>query len=301
MKKILYALIITLLFSNIEAYSDTVVSNLMTFDISPKNGGQIVVSSSSPTSVAVELALSRGFGGLTYNAYDPVTFVYSIVYVQNGTESILKSESTITESSFQSGYGILQQNFNLTIPAGFVGGQVKLKYKNYRWYQFATNLNGWNPSQGYNYTDGIYTKLLPQPPAPTSSPIAIHVYHSSSGKDHYLTTYKELEGQSWWTYIGVHFYAYNTQVSGTVPVYEFTRDDIHDHCYSTNPNYAIPYGFTRTGIKFYAYPSQVAGSIPVYEFYNSADTDHAYATGSNYASGPAWVINGMPFYVPSNP
>ncbi len=155
MKKIFYFLIL-ILFS-FKAYSESYVS-FGSYSAAPLTNGNIVVSNTTATSVNIVFSLSRGFGGYNNGQFDPVDFRYSIVYVKGSTETVLKAETTITQSKFGTStnpsQGIYWESSNVSVPAGSVGGYVKVKYKYYEW-----NFSGgtWRPSQGYTYNTGTPT------------------------------------------------------------------------------------------------------------------------------------------------
>lgn len=95
---------------------------------------------------------------------------------------------------------------------------------------------------------------------------------------------------------GIGFFAFDTNVSGTVPVYGFLNSSSWDHFYSTSSS--TPSGYSAEGIRFYAYTSSVNGAVPVYRYYDSATGDHFYTKNPDefmYAS-TGHAYEGIAFY-----
>jgi hypothetical protein len=91
------------------------------------------------------------------------------------------------------------------------------------------------------------------------SPAYGHHFYTISEyeKNYVIATWPET-----WTYEGPVFYAYTTQVTGTLPVYRFWSDTFMGHFYTISEyekNYVIatwPETWTYEGPVFYAYPSE---------------------------------------------
>ena len=101
-----------------------------------------------------------------------------------------------------------------------------------------------------------------------------------------------------WSYNGMAFYAYSTQVAGTVPVYRINLGS--EHFYTSNlgeRNALISAGYSNEGVAFYALPSTTSTNIsyPVYRF-NGAGGH--FLNLSNEAF-PSHQKEGIDFSVPS--
>jgi hypothetical protein len=126
---------------------------------------------------------------------------------------------------------------------------------------------------------------------------------SEEEKNYVITIWPET-----WTYEGPVFYAYPSQVAGTLPVYRFWSDTFLGHFYTiseTEKNYVIatwPDTWTYEGPVYYAYPSQVAGTLPLYRFWSNTFLGHFYTiseTEKNYviATWPdMWTYEGPVYY-----
>lgn len=103
-----------------------------------------------------------------------------------------------------------------------------------------------------------------------------------------------------WQNFGTIFYAFKTQVAGTLPIHLLTLDSQHQHIYTID-RYNWPYeqnGFKYAGISFYAYSTQINGTSPVYSFYNPSTHKNVYTADKNdYAyEQNGWVNQGIAFY-----
>lgn len=144
--------------------------------------------------------------------------------------------------------------------------------------------------------------VYPQnPPIAGSSPVFRYFY--AAGNDHFYTTdYNELAqgSNAGYTFEGIAFFAFTTQVSGSAPVYRYFNSTVTDHFYTRNS--ATPGGYVLERIAFYAYPSAINGSIPVYRYLHSGagvQTDHFYTKDQNefYMGNLAgFVFEDIPFY-----
>lgn len=148
MRSLFVAIIAISFFTN--AHAGTSNASLVGFSVSPLVGGKIAISNNASTTILAALSISRGYGEYQSGSYDPIDFRFSIVYLHpNGyTETILKTETAVTTSSFKSDLGLVDIPFNLTIPAGLVGGKVIVKYRWYKWNSTNGQYNTWVPSSG---------------------------------------------------------------------------------------------------------------------------------------------------------
>ncbi len=129
------------------------------------------------------------------------------------------------------------------------------------------------------------------------TPQPIYLFYNSQTTDHFTSPdINAVNGYSGWSYNGSEFRAYLTQVSGTVPVYEFYS--VGDHFNSTNSNATAGYsGWTNNGMKFYVYTTQVTGTIPIYLYYDITGGDHYITSNPNIANTYAgWRYDGIAFY-----
>jgi hypothetical protein len=99
-------------------------------------------------------------------------------------------------------------------------------------------------------------------------------------------------------------YAYTTQVSGTVPMYQLFDSANGDYYYTVTPasrDYAEALGYQYGGVLGYVYTSHVAGTTAWVEMLNSITTDHMYTTSQTEANGLAasteYQIEGVAAYV----
>jgi hypothetical protein len=111
-----------------------------------------------------------------------------------------------------------------------------------------------------------------------------------------------------WTYEGPVFYAFTTQVPGTLPVYRFWSSTYRGHFYTISEferDYVIatwPETWTFEGPAFYAFSTQVPGTSPVYRFWSNVFLGHFYTISQierDYviATWPtAWSYEGPVYY-----
>ncbi|NML23956.1 hypothetical protein HHL16_23950 [Pseudoflavitalea sp. G-6-1-2] len=117
------------------------------------------------------------------------------------------------------------------------------------------------------------------------TPVPVHVFYSSRDGNHTYTVNRndwpyESNG---YTYLGVNFGAFASQVDGTVPVHVWFSPVIGNHTYTIN-KYDYPYerdGYVYLGVNFYAYPSQVPGASPIHVWYSPVIGNHTYTINKN--------------------
>ena len=86
----------------------------------------------------------------------------------------------------------------------------------------------------------------------------------------------------YWTYEGVAYYAYTTQVPGTVPLYRFWSPVFSGHFFTINETEKnnmirnLSQYWTYEGVANYVYPSRAAGTAPVYRFWSPVFSHHFY-------------------------
>lgn len=135
-------------------------------------------------------------------------------------------------------------------------------------------------------------------------PEPVYSFYHPVAKDHAYTINKNDYPylQNGWQDGGISFYAYSSQVPGTLPIYSFYHPVAKGHAYTIN-RYDYPYlqnGWQENGIVFYAYASQARDLQPVYYFYHPVAKDHAYTINKNdypyFQNG--WIYGEAAFYVP---
>jgi hypothetical protein len=130
-----------------------------------------------------------------------------------------------------------------------------------------------------------------QTTAPTStdnpSLTAVYRFYNAKTGDHFYTASKQEQvivantSKSGYASEGIAFYAYSTQITGTLPVYRFYDAKTGDHLYTTSETektslLGATSGYKYESIAFYAYATQVSPTLPVYRLYNSTTGDHLY-------------------------
>ena len=140
----------------------------------------------------------------------------------------------------------------------------------------------------------------------------VYRMYSSSISDHFYTIDANEKNSAtaggFYTYEGVAFYAYNTQVSGTSPVYRLYRgyNGQGDHFYTADvneKNNAVNSGtYTSEGIAFYAYTTQVTGTYPVYRLRAGNSIDHFYTSVQSEENRAVindfYIYENIAFYLP---
>lgn len=130
--------------------------------------------------------------------------------------------------------------------------------------------------------DLVAAQFLYPANAPASGSVPVFRYWNNNvTQDHFYTiNFNELGNGHNTGYIfeGIAFFAFSTQVTGSVPVYQYFCNNTGDHLYTAN--YSELGGgtgcYSYQGPKFYAYPSAINGSVPVYRYWNGSVSDHFY-------------------------
>ncbi|NLN01941.1 MAG: hypothetical protein GX174_08585, partial [Lentisphaerae bacterium] len=112
----------------------------------------------------------------------------------------------------------------------------------------------------------------------------------------------------YWDYEGIAYYAYKTQVPGTVPLYRFWSPVFSGHFFTTSErerdkviNTLAQY-WDYEGVAYYVYPSQMAGSAPVYRFWSPVFSHHFYTISEREKDKVInnlwqyWDYEGVAFY-----
>ena len=111
----------------------------------------------------------------------------------------------------------------------------------------------------------------------------------------------------WFDYEGVQFYAYKTQVAGSLPVYRFFNTSTGTHFYTIVPEekdyvlqrYPV---FAFEGPAYYALSTPGAGSEDLYRFFNTRTGAHFYTTSAPErdhvkATWPWFTFEGVAYQV----
>jgi len=137
-----------------------------------------------------------------------------------------------------------------------------------------------------------------------------HFYTASEEEKNYvINTYST----NIWKYEGIGYKSFNTQETGTVPLYRFWSDQKQGHFYTASEeekNYVInnyPTNIWRyEGIAFYVYPVDYDGiSSTIYRFWSDQNQHHFYTASedeknyiiANYLER-VWKYEGMAYKVP---
>lgn len=141
---------------------------------------------------------------------------------------------------------------------------------------------------------------------PASAPVAGSVpvfryYRDNIGgsrlANHFFTTNINELGNgnvNGYNFEGIGFFAFTSQVVGTVPVYRYFSSLYNNHYYDRNfQNYS---GYTYESIAFYAYPSSMNGASPVYRYMSHSDVDHHYTKNPNESPFSGYNYEGIAFY-----
>ena len=111
-----------------------------------------------------------------------------------------------------------------------------------------------------------------------------------------------------WNFEGVAYYAYRTQVPGTVPLYRFYSPGAKGHFYTRNEgekngliaNSSRIWNFE--GVAYYVAASQVAGTTPVYRFWAPGAKHHFYTRNEGEKNSLVanasriWNFEGIAFF-----
>lgn len=154
---------------------------------------------------------------------------------------------------------------------------------------YSSSLGGFHRYSKYpevfpNYSfDGAKFYILQNWPAAS---VPVYVFGQNNNDPNHIYTINRNDypyEQHAFTYLGVNFLAYGSQVSGSQPVHVFTHDGDNNHIYTIN-RFDYPYesnGFKYQGVNFYAFTSQVSGTFPVHCFGRNGNANHVYTINKN--------------------
>jgi hypothetical protein len=137
----------------------------------------------------------------------------------------------------------------------------------------------------------------------------VYEYYHQGNNDHYFTTGRYLDSDSWWRFQGEKFRALKDQAPGSIPAYRYYATKVMDHVILvdlTHPLQNPSYWNDGGEIVFYVYPNQVSGTIPVYQYYDDKGRDHILAAATNIElisylnRTKGWVNEGVLFYAYPN-
>lgn len=156
---------------------------------------------------------------------------------------------------------------------------------------------------------------------PAAGAVPVYRFYSAKGERNYYTTSAQERNEiiaKWpnvWTYAGVPFGAYTTQVEGTVPLYRLYSDWLDTSVFTTSAAQRDeiikrwPTVWRSIGVAFYVYPMEAtnSGIWPVAHYYSARHEEHVYVAG--WAERDAidkrwahvWRFVGEEFKVPSGP
>ncbi|GGF27667.1 M57 family metalloprotease [Echinicola rosea] len=137
-----------------------------------------------------------------------------------------------------------------------------------------------------------------------------YVYRRLTNKGYYWTTdWSEYGSYTYdsptstgFEYIGFNGFMYETQVSGTVPIYLYYSPGSNWYNKSKDPYIDSNFqGWNKIGIIGYAYAAAGAGRQPVHQYFHPSK---GFFNTLNYnddfvASDPNWSYNGIPYYAAS--
>ena len=140
-------------------------------------------------------------------------------------------------------------------------------------------------------------------------------FYSPSSRDHFLTMGEaerfrlRTDGAKTWNYEGVAFYAYPSEVPGTIPVHRFCSAKGGDHFLTASEGEANRLksnpSWKYEGVAFWAADCSQAGTAPVHRFYSATAGDHFLTAGAGEANRlrsdatarKSWRYEGVAFHV----
>lgn len=218
----------------------------------------------------------NGILGYVFTSATPGTVpLYRFVHPSNGNHHFTTS---LTSTSGYNYEGIACYVYQSQVPKTFPIYQ-----------SYSSSLGSFSRYSKYqevfpNYSfDGAKFYILQNWPA-TSVPV--YVFGQNNNDPNHIYTINRNDypyEQHAFTYLGVNFLAYGSQVSGSQPVHVFTHDGDNNHIYTIN-RFDYPYesnGFKYQGVNFYAFTSQVSGTFPVHCFGRNGNANHVYTINKN--------------------
>lgn len=119
----------------------------------------------------------------------------------------------------------------------------------------------------------------------------------------YTTDFYELGyGGNGWTYLGATMQIYDSQASGTVPLYRFYHSQYGKHLSATDFVSNSDPSWQYEGVTGYVYPTAQSGTSAVYRWFKwvSGGPSHFFMfyneTEFNYNYSAGWQLDGISFY-----
>lgn len=154
-----------------------------------------------------------------------------------------------------------------------------------------------------------------------SAPVPIYRFYSPTYKGHFYTAdavERDKVISQWskdWTYEGEKYWAFTTQVAGTVPLYRFWSAQFGGHFFTADESErervatTWPDTWSYEGIAYYVYPAgaDVAGSAAVYRFWGAGVKHHFYTADVTERDrvrsqlSSVWTYESERFRVPAAP
>jgi len=277
-------LLVLLLFVNVFASNASVILNGFTiYDNFLKSGKLSVTNPSNSTPFKFRVSLTRQVSGGVYaDGSCTITLVYK-PDVNSSAETVISTAKNVTNSDYKNSVFANVDNIDATLPANISYGVVLVK-----WTYYNTNQQKTVTEYETRYVVTVAYTL----------PSKVPVYMWASATSDYRLGMSEPAISSEWSNRGIFYYAYNQQIPGTVPIYEFEghvndangEPEFPDKVtyYSTSvqgPTEVLPglgsaWTTVTPKVLFYAFPTQVAGTVPVYCYSNDAGNNFLFiATG----------------------
>jgi len=167
-------------------------------------------------------------------------------------------------------------------------------------------------SYGYVYENTAFYAFNSQ----VTDSVPVYRFANTKNGDHFYTISENEKtailnnSQGGYVLEGIAFYAFNSQITDSLPVYRFLNSTNGDHFYTTSESEKTTllnnpqWGYALEGVAFYAFSSQITDSMPVYRFLNTTNGDHFYTTSedekNNLSTVPVYRFlnstNGDHFY-----
>jgi lysyl endopeptidase len=134
---------------------------------------------------------------------------------------------------------------------------------------------------------------------------AVYRFYNATMGDHFFTQSTAerdgiIAGNTPFSFEGVGFYAYGSQVAGSSPVYRFYNTRTGEHFYTISAaerDYVIATypEFSYEGTSWYAQAASGGTAAPVFRFYNAETAAHFYTIS---AAEKDWVVQRYPSFRP---
>ena len=215
--------------------------------------------------------------------YEGVAF-YAYATQIDGTSPVYRFRNPLTGDHFYTASAAEKNALQNNPQWGYV-------YEGTAFYVFESQADGTSPVyRFFNASNGdhFYTASVSEKNSITLSPV-YRFYNPASGDHFYTASDAEKNivantSYSGYLFEGIAFYAYASQVNGSVPVYRSFNGTTGDHFYTTSNTEKDASGYTYESIAFYAYTSQLNGSSPVFRLFDGTTSDHFYTISASEKS-----------------